>query len=101
MKEKLKHYSRKTWKFFWDDDSIWSWLTNIVVAFLVIRFLVYPLLGVLLGTSFPIVAVVSESMEHSLGPKGDLCGKLYEDFPESFDNYWQSCGQWYEQHNIP
>ncbi|MBI4140230.1 signal peptidase I [Candidatus Woesearchaeota archaeon] len=54
----------KTWRFIWDEDSIWSWLANIVLAFILIKFIVYPGLGFILGTQFPIVAVVSGSMEH-------------------------------------
>ena len=90
---------KKTWNFFWHDDSLGSWMANIVVAFLVIKFILYPLLGVVLGTSFPIVAVVSESMEHGLH-KGKLCETYYRDFKESFNNYWEVCGSWYEQRGI-
>ncbi|MBS3124511.1 hypothetical protein J4437_07845 [Candidatus Woesearchaeota archaeon] len=96
---KLNHYSKKTWNFFWNDESLASWIANLIVAFLVIRFLVYPFLGLVLGTSFPIVAVVSESMEHGLHQKV-ICGQLYEEFPESFDNYWKACGNWYEKQDI-
>jgi hypothetical protein len=96
---KFKQHWKKTWNFFWNDDSIWSWLANIVVAFIVIRFIVYPLLGLLLGTSYPIVAVISESMDH--GTSDDIiCGQRIVDFPESFDNYWTVCGQWYESNGI-
>ena len=94
-----KALSKKTWKFFWKDDSVWSWIANIIVAFLVIRFILYPVLGILLGTSFPIVAVVSESMEHGLH-NDMLCGRQFTDFHESFDSYWQVCGEWYEQQGI-
>ena len=90
---------KKAWNFFWHGDSLGSWLANVVVAFVVIRFIFYPLLGVVLGTSFPIVAVISESMEHGLHD-GRLCGNYYADFKESFDNYWDSCGSWYEQREI-
>src|SRR3989344_3419251 len=55
----------RIWHFIWDEDSIWSWLINIVIAFAVIKWLLYPALGLLLGTSVPIVAVVSGSMEHT------------------------------------
>jgi len=90
---------KKVWNFFWHDDSVASWAANVVVAFVVIRFLLYPLLGIVLGTSFPIVAVVSESMEHGLH-EGRLCGNYYDEFKESFDNYWDACGSWYEQRGI-
>jgi signal peptidase I len=97
--EKIHHHSKKCWHFFWHSDSGWSWLANVLVAFLLIRFMVYPLLGLILGTSFPIVAVVSESMEHGLH-QGILCGRALPEFKESFDNYWQACGPWYEQVGI-
>jgi signal peptidase I len=99
MNPKLKEYTRKTWKFFWKDESIWSWVANIIVAFLIIRYIFYPILGVILGTSFPIVAVVSESMEHGLYNER-LCGTEYLDFRDSYDNYWQACGSWYENKGI-
>lgn len=90
---------KRIWHFLWKDDSIWSWLVNIVVAFLLIRYIIYPALGILLGTPFPIVAVVSESMEHGLH-NGQLCGQQFAQFKESFDNYWQVCGPWYEAAGI-
>lgn len=55
---------RKLWWFIWEDNSIWSWIVNIILAFVLIKFIVYPGLGWVLGTSYPIVAVVSGSMEH-------------------------------------
>ena len=62
--EQLKKLWKKTWYFIWDDDSIYSWLVNVVLAFVLIKFIVYPVLGLLLQTNYPIVAVVSSSMEH-------------------------------------
>ena len=99
MNEKFNHYRKRFWHFIWYDESGWSWLANLIVAFLVIRFIVYPLLGLILGTSFPIVAVVSESMQHDLH-QGELCKKQFSEFRESFDNYWLTCGTWYEEHGI-
>lgn len=99
MAKSWKYYAQKFWQFFWHEDSLPSWLTNVVVAFLVIRFMFYPLLGVVLGTSFPVVAVVSESMEHGLH-KGKLCGEYFAEFKQSFDNYWEVCGNWYEERII-
>lgn len=65
---------RKLWWFLWEDNSIWSWVANILIAFVLIKFIIYPGLGALLGTGFPIVAVVSSSMEHD----------------RSFDEWWVS-----------
>ena len=50
--------------FLWEEDSIASWVANIILAFIIIKFAVYPILGLMLATSHPIVAVVSGSMEH-------------------------------------
>ncbi len=72
--QNLKKVLRKTWHFIWEDNSIWSWLVNIVLAFVLIKYIVYPGLGLILGTSHPIVAVVSGSMEHE----------------GSFDKWWSS-----------
>lgn len=57
-------FLRKVAKFLWDDESIWSWIANVIIAFIVIKYLLYPGLGLILGTPAPIVAVVSGSMEH-------------------------------------
>ena len=75
---------KRLWYFVWYDDSIWSWLLNVVIAFILIKFIVYPGLGFMLSTSHPIVAVVSSSMEHH---------------PSDFAA-WFSNDPWYLQHNI-
>jgi len=65
---------KKTWWFLWEDDSALSWIISTIVAIIVIKFLIYPGLGLALGTSHPVVAVVSGSMEHD----------------GSFDEWWNS-----------
>ncbi|MFH1649684.1 MAG: signal peptidase I [Candidatus Woesearchaeota archaeon] len=84
----------KAWFFIWHDNSIWSWIVNIILAFVLIKFILYPGLGLIMGTPLPVVAVVSESMEH----RG------------SFDDWWHSpavcdsgaCTQqeWYLERNL-
>jgi len=95
---KLKSF----WKFLWYDDSMLSWMINILFAFISIKFIIYPLLGLILGTNLPIVAVISGSMDH----EGDFdswynstayCGlrvctqkDFYEEYDitrESFDEF--------------
>ncbi len=99
-KSKLKHYWHQVWHFIWHDNSIWSWVVNLILAFILIKFIIYPLLGTMLGTDFPIVAVVSGSMEHKI-TKDDfgqlkLCDKLYSrKFSIDFDEWWNACGPWY------
>ena len=103
-RKKLKKNLKKTWHFIWEDDSIWSWLVNIILAFVLIKFIVYPSLGFLLNTTHPIVAVVSGSMEHKIAKEHGaflLCGKSFEKKGNvNFDFFWDSCGQWYEQEVI-
>ncbi len=69
-----KGFFRRLWWFLWEDNSIWSWIANIILAFVLIKFIIYPGLGLLLGTGYPIVAVVSSSMEHD----------------GSFDDWWSN-----------
>ena len=79
MSKDWKRVLRKVWYFVWESDSWASWLVNILLAFVIIKFMVYPALGFFLQTSHPIVAVVSGSMEHD----------------GSFDDWWDAkamCG---------
>ena len=75
---------KQIWHFIWEEDSIASWIVNIILAFVLIKFIIYPGLGLLFGTGFPIVAVVSGSMEHDTG----------------FDAWWSPQKQFYEEMNI-
>src|SRR3989338_5715499 len=80
----LKKGWKKAWHFLWEDDSLLSWAANVIVAFVLIKFVVYPVLGLLLSTSYPVVAVVSGSMEHK----------------EGFGEYWANTGSYYESMGI-
>lgn len=80
----LKKMWKKVWHFIWEDNSVWSWIVNILLAFVLIKFIVYPGLGFLLSTSHPVVAVVSESMEHN----------------GNFDGWWDKASKWYVENNI-
>lgn len=102
----VKRVLKKTWHFIWVEDSILSWIVNIILAFVIIKFLLYPGIGLAMGTDYPIVAVVSGSMEHKIvkNTQGipNICGNTYKE-TEWFLNkeeYWQECGQWYENQNI-
>jgi signal peptidase I len=71
---KTRHSLYKFWDFVWNGEGILSWATCFVLAYVLIKFAVYPLLGVVFGTPYPIVAVVSGSMEHD----------------GTFDDWWNS-----------
>jgi signal peptidase I len=83
-KKGFKKLLKKTWYFIWEDNSIWSWIVNVILAFVLIKFIVYPGLGFLLTTSHPVVAVVSGSMEHDAG----------------FDRWWENNKDWYIENDI-
>lgn len=83
-KKEVRKLPKKIWYFIWEDNSIWSWIVNIILAFVLIKFIVYPGLGFLLTTSHPVVAVVSESMEHNIG----------------FDEWWEKNNNWYIENGI-
>ena len=114
-----KSVLRKIWHFVWVDDSIWSWLVNIVLAYVLIKFIFYPGIGLALATDYPGVAVVSCSMEHkpdncwvdcyNRGGSWDdcksnqlvMCGNSYDDKKwRNFDGFWQECGKWYGDNKI-
>ena len=117
-KKEFKKLLKKTWHFVWEDNSIWSWLVNVILAFVIIKFIVYPGLGFFLNTTHPVVAVVSSSMEHktvlSCAGNGNMlnirkceehiysmCGNAYDGKKYfNVDEYWQECGSWYEENGI-
>ncbi len=74
----------KLWYFIWEDNSIWSWIVNTILAFILIKYIIYPGLGFVLQTSHPVVAVVSESMEHDNG----------------FESWWKESKKWYVANSI-
>lgn len=81
----LKQIFKKIYHFLFKDDSIWSWLVNLVLAFVIVKFLIYPGLGLILGTSLPLVAVISGSMEHN---------------GLDFNQWWDQNSGWYESQGI-
>ncbi len=75
-------------------------IIQLAVAFVVIKFVLFPVLGLLFGTQLPVVAVMSGSMEHD-ATSGIVCGiPAPADYSGSFDQYWSACGAWYEQRGI-
>lgn len=75
---------QRIWHFLWHEDSVSSWIVSILLAFILIKYVLYPVLGLLMGTSFPVVAVVSDSMEHNL----------------PFDQWWEQHEDLYLAHNV-
>ena len=76
---------KRVWHFIWYDDSLLSWIVNLILAFILVKFVIYPGIGFVLDTEFPIVAVVSGSMEHE-GLR--------------FEAWWDENGKWYSDQGI-
>lgn len=105
---KTKKYWKKAkqfWHYVWNGDDMLSWILSIIFAFVIIKFLFYPAIGFALGTSHPIVAVVSGSMEHKIVDNQmgipTICGKSFTDEQRvSLEEYYSICGDWYTSKNI-
>lgn len=67
MYDKTRAFLKKTWDFLWHSNSLASWIVNIALAFILIKFVLYPGIGFIAGTDLPVVAVISNSMEHPGG----------------------------------
>ena len=85
MAKKEKSILKGIWYFIWEEDSLASWLVNIAIAFILVKFVIYPGLGLMFGTSYPVVAVVSGSMTH---------GQM------DFNKWWEQNGGWYEENDL-
>jgi len=82
-KEK-RPWHKELWHFLWNSNSILSWIVDIILMFLIVKFIIFPLMSLALATSLPFVIIESGSMEH----QGD------------FDQWFSLHGSWYLEHNI-
>jgi len=62
----MRQHLHKFWEFL-KADTWQSWLVSLILTFVVIKFILFPLLSLALGTSLPLVVVESCSMYHSTG----------------------------------
>lgn len=75
---------RQFWRWIWHSNSLLSWIVNFLLAFIIVRFAFYPLLGIILGTSLPLVVIESGSMEHF----------------GTFEEWWNAQEDFYEEFEI-
>jgi len=85
---KFKDFLDKFWFIVWKDDSFRGWIISILFIFLVIKFVFFPLVSFVAGTSLPLAIVESCSMHHD--------GNMFSDF----DKWWVNNGDKYERFNI-
>jgi|APSaa5957512622_1039677.scaffolds.fasta_scaffold28507_3 signal peptidase I len=105
--EKSKEAVLKSWDWVWNSDSLLSWIVALILIFILVKFVFFPVLSLIMGTILPLAGVESSSMDHGIvkddfGRLG-LCGNIYtpeEDEHVNFNEYWQECGGWYEENGI-
>ncbi len=98
---------KKIYKWILNSDSILSWIVALILIFIIIKFILFPFLSLITGTSLPLAGVESSSMDHQIVKDNygnyNLCGNFYIPNQKEFinyDKYWEICGTWYERKNI-
>ena len=99
---------KKGWNWIWNSDSLLSWVAALVLIFVFVKLIFFPGLSFILGTSLPLAGVESSSMDHQIVNDGLgrylLCGEIYNKNNKighvDFDEYWEICGEWYEENDI-
>ncbi len=95
MIKQIKQQSKKIWDFLWKSDSLASWIVSLILAFIIIKFIFFPLLSLILGSSMPLVVVESTSMHHPGNFIGNTIGSEH-----SFESWWKEKGEWYSNNGI-
>ena len=80
---KIFDWWKKFWKFL-KKDTWQSWVVSLILAFIIIKFIFFPGLSFVMGTSLPLVVVESCSMYHEA----------------DFEKWWESNSAWYERNGI-
>jgi len=88
FKKRLKNFWKKFWYLLWKDDSLKGWVFSIIFLFIFIKFIFFPGLSLITGTSLPLAIVESCSMYHQ--------GNLFS----NFDSWWQRHENKYPQFMI-
>ena len=73
---KIKSCFKKFWFLLWKDESLKGWIFSVIFIFIFIKFIFFPILSFLTGTSLPLAIVESCSMYH----KGN--------FLSNYDEWW-------------
>jgi len=84
--KKIGEQLKKFWKFL-REDSWSSFLVTLVLAFIIIKFIFFPGLSLITGTSLPLVIVESCSMyHHEDGFEKTFESNVYEDYGLTIDD---------------
>jgi signal peptidase I len=100
----MKDSIKKAWHWIWHSDSILSWFVALIIIFVFVKYIFFPVLGFAFASELPLAGVESSSMEHQLTSQGSqfsLCGKSFQQKNYiTFNEYWSTCGEWYENRDI-
>ena len=77
----MKKEGKGFWNWLWKSDSLLSLIVLLILAYIIIRFIFFPLLGFITSSPQSLLIVESCSMNHP--------GIL------SFENWWELRGDWY------
>jgi len=94
-KEEIVKEAKRFWNWLWRSDSFLSWIVALVFAFVIVKFIFFPLISLLLATALPLVVVESGSMHHP----GSFLGNIFST-QNSFNLWWDSTSGWYDSINI-
>lgn len=93
MDKKVKKRLKEFWDFLWHEDTLASWVVSLILIFIIVKFIFFPILSLIMNASMPLVVVESTSMHHP-GLLGNSLGI------ESFKNWWVQNGEWYRDRDI-
>jgi len=87
LKKEAKRIWKKFWFLLWKDDSFKGWVFSIILIFVFIKFIFFPLLSLVTGTVLPLAIVESCSMYH----EGNLLSN-YDEWFQSHEAKYSSFG---------
>jgi len=95
-KEDLRKKSagRKIWDFLWNSDSIWSWLADLIILWIIIKCVLFPLAALISASALPSVIIETGSMQHQ-----SVCGNAGA-VRLGFDDWWGNHENTYSGYNI-
>lgn len=77
--ERFRSGLEKFWFLLWEDNSIKGWIFSLIFLFVFIKFIFFPVLGFVTGTSLPLAIVESCSMYHN--------GNIFSNFDLWIENH--------------
>jgi signal peptidase I len=85
--EGIKKFCKKFWFILWKDDSLKGWIFSIIFLFVFIKFIFFPVLGLVTGTALPLAIVESCSMHHT----GNILSN-YDDWWDKHETKYEPLG---------